>query len=130
MGHVLGFGTVWMNNGLLEGDCSYALSSKASQEFQALSGCNTAVPLENDGGEGTECRHWEEDCYIDEVMTGFRSGLLPLSRTSIASFEDLGYQVNHSHSGKTAVICLIYIILIHILRHTAGKLQCSRPVST
>lgn len=68
MAHVYGFGTLWGQNGLLGADmCSYNLDTAASAEFQALTGCTTAVPLENDGGDGTACGHWEEDCFIHEL---------------------------------------------------------------
>lgn len=49
---VFGIGTLWDLNGLMGADmCSYNTGTKASDEYQALSGCTVAVPLENDGGE-------------------------------------------------------------------------------
>jgi len=65
-------------------------------EYQKLSGCKTPVPVEYDGGDGTACGHWDEDCLIDELMTGYATGTLPLSRITVGGLEDLGYQVNYA----------------------------------
>ncbi|GAX19822.1 hypothetical protein FisN_11Lh309 [Fistulifera solaris] len=104
MGHVLGLGTLWTLNNLqtsAQADtatppCPYNGNTKASAEFQAISGCaGVAVPIEFDGGPGTQCGHWEEDCLLDELMTGFSTGSLPLSRITVASLEDMGYVVDY-----------------------------------
>lgn len=103
MGHVLGLGTLWtLNNlqvsaeaGTATPPCPYNVNTKASAEYQALSGCTAAVPIEFDGGPGTQCGHWEEDCLLDELMTGFSTGTLPLSRITVASLEDMGYLVDY-----------------------------------
>lgn len=104
MGHVLGLGTLWtLNNlqtsaeaGTATPPCPYNANTKASAEYQAISGCtNVAVPVEFGGGPGTQCGHWEEDCLLDELMTGFSTGSLPLSRITVASLEDMGYVVNY-----------------------------------
>ena len=60
-----------------------------------MSGCTTAPPVEDEGGEGTACGHWDEQCFVDELMTGFSSGSLPMSRVTVGSLEDLGYVVNY-----------------------------------
>ena len=104
MGHVLGLGTLWtLNNlqtsaeaGSAKPPCPYSAETKASAEYQALSGCTgVAVPTESDGGPGTECGHWDEACLLDELMTGFSTGSLPLSRITVASLEDMGYVVDY-----------------------------------
>ena len=52
--------------------------------------------MENDGGGGTKCKHWDEDSFaIDgssELMTGgFEAGLYqPISRMTVAALDDLG----------------------------------------
>ena len=47
------------------------------------------------GGPGTAEGHWRETTFDDELMTGFiEQGEMPLSRMTIASLQDLGYEVN------------------------------------
>ena len=58
-------------------------------------GPNT-LRLENDGGGGTKCKHWDEDSFAvagsSELMTGgFEAGLYqPISRMTVAALDDLG----------------------------------------
>lgn len=101
MGHVLGIGSLWGQHNLASAataGCPYR-GAKANAEYQAISGC-PAVPPETDGGGGTACGHWDEDCLLNELMTGYLSptGTVknPLSRISIASLADLGYQVSYT----------------------------------
>ena len=52
------------------------------------------MPVEGTGGAGTRDAHWREKVFGDELMTGWISGpTQPLSRTTIASLADLGYEV-------------------------------------
>lgn len=68
-----GIGTLWELNGL-ESNCNYITNSLASQRYREISGCTGAVPLEQTGGEGTACAHWDEGCFQSELMTGFTTG--------------------------------------------------------
>ncbi|MEO1140120.1 MAG: leishmanolysin-related zinc metalloendopeptidase [Pseudomonadota bacterium] len=101
MAHVLGFGTLWRRKDLIVGtgtmDPRFAGAS-ASREFAALEPRNDgAVPISNTGGAGTRESHWRELVFGDELLTGFLSGgERPLSRLSVASFEDIGYDVDYS----------------------------------
>lgn len=53
------------------------------------------VPVENTGGPGTADGHWREGIFRNELMTGFVSTAgNPLSRTTVASLADIGYQVD------------------------------------
>jgi hypothetical protein len=54
------------------------------------------IPVEQDGGNGTRCGHWDEETFDTELMTGFSEGSTTelLSRMTIASLEDMGYSVN------------------------------------
>jgi PKD repeat protein len=98
MGHVLGFGTEWSDGRqLLQGagtsDPRY-VGDRATAEYHALGGVGT-VPVENLGGDGTADAHWRESVFGNELMTGFiNSGSNPLSKVSVASMADLGYQVS------------------------------------
>ncbi|MFO0845255.1 MAG: pre-peptidase C-terminal domain-containing protein [Gemmataceae bacterium] len=100
MGHVLGIGTIWQQRGLLAGagtSNSRFTGAAATAQYNAIFGTTaTAVPVENTGGSGTRDSHWRESVFGAELMTGFlNSGVTnPLSRVTVASLADLGYQVN------------------------------------
>ncbi|MCF2869708.1 matrixin family metalloprotease [Octadecabacter sp. G9-8] len=103
MAHVLGFGTLWARNNLIAGAGSLDprfVGAAASREYAVLDpDGGAAVPLANTGGAGTREGHWRELVFGDELLTGFLSGNdRPLSRTSIASFEDLGYDVDYTRA--------------------------------
>lgn len=101
MAHVLGFGTLWPRKNLIAGagtnDPRFT-GVAASREFATLDpDGGSAVPIANTGGGGTREAHWRELIFGDELLTGFLSGAdRPLSRMSIASFEDIGYEVDFS----------------------------------
>lgn len=105
MGHVLGLvGT--------NGDCSAACDASNPSQ-QALYQCDLAnmeyeaiasrdLFLENNGGMGTACGHWEENSFrtteSSELMTGFFEANLfqPLSLVTVAALDDLGgYEVDY-----------------------------------
>jgi hypothetical protein len=99
--HVLGFGTLWRALELIEGARTQDprfVGTHAVEAYNALGGSGT-VPVENQGGEGTRDAHWRQVTFGDELLTGFsaRPGVFqPLSRVSVASFRDLGYEVDMS----------------------------------
>ena len=71
--------------------------SHATAEYNAIFHTSaTSVPVENTGGSGTADAHWRESVFGNELMTGWlNSGITnPLSRITVASMADLGYQVN------------------------------------
>jgi hypothetical protein len=97
LGHSLGLGTLWKYKGVLRGagttDPRFT-GLNAVREWNALGGTGQ-VPVENTGGAGTRDGHWRESILKNELMTGFlNGGNNPMSRISIASFADLGYQVD------------------------------------
>ena len=92
--------STWKARGLIDNlnpPCSYKLASAASTEWQIMSGCvNTSVPIENDGRAGTVCSHFDEQSLTSELMTGFVRGAVPiLSRLTVATLDDIGYEVNY-----------------------------------
>jgi hypothetical protein len=108
MGHVLGYGSLWSDDNYLKNpslpdsigaDTTFS-GTHAQTEFDTAGGTSyTAggkVPVENSmGGAGTRDGHWRESVFQNELMTGFlNNGPNPLSRVSIASLQDLGYQVD------------------------------------
>ena len=101
MGHVLGIGTLWQSLGLIQGSGTNNpefRGANAMREYGILKNINspTLVPLANTGGTGTAEGHWRESVFDTELMTGFDDpGRNALSRLTIASLQDLGYQVDY-----------------------------------
>jgi hypothetical protein len=53
------------------------------------------VPVENTGGPGSRDSHWRERVFRHELMSSVIAGTPnPLSRLTVASLGDLGYQVD------------------------------------
>ncbi|MEO1132871.1 MAG: leishmanolysin-related zinc metalloendopeptidase, partial [Cyanobacteria bacterium J06639_1] len=101
MAHVLGFGTIWTDLGLLSQNSGGIglndprfLGTNAQQAYADLGESGT-VPVENLGGAGSINSHWRESTFGSELMTSrVTTGANPLSRLTIAQFADLGYRVN------------------------------------
>jgi hypothetical protein len=114
MAHVIGFGTLWTNNGVYVNGTGQFTGANAVSAYQAeynQPGA-TYVPVELGGGGGTANGHWNEvdggagltgilsgssvcGSYCDmtyELMTGWLNGPTAyISNTTIASFSDIGY---------------------------------------
>ena len=105
MGHVLGIGTFWSQKcgvGCTSGDYEYTCSG-ANQKYAEAGFTNSDLTLENDGGPGTQCGHWDESSFssnvYSELMTGYfeANKYQPLSAVTAAALEDLGgYEVDYS----------------------------------
>lgn len=100
--HVLGFGTIWPDQGLVQGagtPASAFLGASARQGCLTLGGsaatvCASSVPLETGSGGGHDDSHWRESVFGAELMTPFVSpGANPVSRMTLGSLTDLGYAV-------------------------------------
>jgi hypothetical protein len=99
MGHVLGIGTLWARKDLLAGsgsDDPRFIGAGGVAEYATLTHrAATGVPVENTGGPGTREGHWRESTFGNELMSGFIAAPgNPLSRLTVASLADLGYQVD------------------------------------
>ncbi len=101
--HCLGFGTIWSDLGLISGlggqDPQFR-GPNAIAEYNARFGGNSlGVPVENNGGPGSTGTHWRETTLTNELMTSVTNpGANPLTRLTIAQFQDLGYQVDYSQA--------------------------------
>jgi Leishmanolysin len=100
MGHVLGVGTVWDMKNLIRGAGTSNptfIGDGAQQEYRTLRSASRRrrVPVENTGGPGTADGHWRETVFRNELMSSFiaQPGN-PLSRLTVASLGDLGYDVD------------------------------------
>jgi hypothetical protein len=111
MGHVLGFGTIWLQPdiNLLTDPASAGGTDPHFTGAQTIAAFNAAggtaytagakVPVEETGSAGTRDSHWRESVFMNELMTGFvDAGQNPLSRITVASLADIGYSVNPSGS--------------------------------
>lgn len=127
MGHVIGIGSLWDFLGYLDYSsdndvpnkrgCADIISglgnfvdlptfngSQAKLSFGVLKGTGTTpVPVEDLKQPGTGCSHWDEETFDHELMTGFLGGVTssivnPLSSLTIASLEDLGYEVDYTEA--------------------------------
>lgn len=116
VGHVLGIGTVWnLEKSPLtlyqedNKDKYYYTGAAALREYKTYFPASQVVgiPLEDDGGDGTEGSHPEENMnrkidgtphpgLQDELMTGWLGTLASLSRITLGFLEDIGYEVDYS----------------------------------
>lgn len=129
MGHVLGIGTLWDAHGLVEGSGTNAprfSGSAAMAEYALLLGVPDLqeVPLANTGGQGTAESHWREDVFDNELMTGFiDSGTNPLSRLTIASLADIGYEVDRQAADAYALPSALQIRGRKLGRHMCCRIE-------
>ena len=94
----------------------------AVREYTTLrgGGPQTHVPIANTGGAGTREGHWREATFDHELMTGFIDpGENPVSRMTIASLADLGYQVNLEAADRYALPGA----LVHTLKREVCRVQ-------
>lgn len=122
MGHALGFGSLWVQNNLIEplggiGLVQYTGGKYAIQEYGKDIGSPLVsfVPIEQRGGPGTALSHWFDGppffnqvftpAFKKEVMTGFACDADPdtgalvcspgfISGATWGSMADLGYEVD------------------------------------
>lgn len=109
--HVVGFGTVWEDNGLLQGvggdDAQFigtAARGACRDQNGGVNTCATAVPVHSADGPGSAYSHWREGTFTNELMTPFlNAGAAPLSAMSIRSLGDLGYEISASSADAFVV---------------------------
>jgi hypothetical protein len=80
------------------------------EEFRRLTKAarRRRVPVENTGGPGTRNSHWRERVFRNELMSSAIAGARnPLSRLTVASLGDLGYQVDLDAAEPFALPSLI-----------------------
>ena len=98
--HVIGIGTIWDLTGNLTGagtaDPQFTGAMATAEYNSIFNRTDPSVPVENQGGPGTADGHFRETVFDNELMTGFlNSGRPnPLSRITIGSLADIGYQVD------------------------------------
>lgn len=99
--HVMGFGSLWEFNGLIDPITGvYDADTSAGRIYNKDNGTTGVdIPLTTDVGSGSDLNHWQEETFDNELMThqaespGISS---PLSELTLASLEDIGWNVNYS----------------------------------
>ena len=100
-GHVMGIGTLWEQNGLIDPTtATYNANTYAGMAYGELLGTfsPTAIPLTTGEGQGSDLGHWQEEIFGNELMTHLAENpgvSMPLSQMTIASLQDLGWNVNY-----------------------------------
>lgn len=92
--HVLGFGGLWQENGVYaQGSGLYTGMAGLAEYRSEFDRFATGIPVELEFGAGTAEFHWSEGWAggPTELMTGLEDPDPYLSRTTVASFADLGY---------------------------------------
>jgi Leishmanolysin len=127
MAHVIGFGTLWTNNNVyVNGSGQYTGAAALAQYRTEWVGQGAAsfVPIELGGGSGTANGHWNEvdggagptnivdgqgRDFRNELMTGWLNAPTFTSLTTLASFQDIGYNVNLSAVPEPGAIALLLL---------------------
>ena len=97
MAHVMGFGTLWTSNNLLDGNDNYIGEFGLAGHRIDVDDANASfVPVEKAGGPGTALAHWDETDFggSSELMTGWLDNDIYVSLATINAFADLGYVIN------------------------------------
>lgn len=114
MGHALGIGVYWefepYFEPLIEFDaidgteCHNASAYRVLPHYVGAGGLTAwadlggtgPLPVEDEGGFGTQCAHWNEETFGPELMTGSLNARTanPLSELTIRALGDLGYAVD------------------------------------
>jgi len=121
MGHVLGIGTLWSSNNVyVNGSGQYTGAAGVAAYRTEFNQPNaTYIPVELGGGAGTANAHWNETDggagatgivdgqgrdMTNELMTGWMNTPAFVSKTTIASLQDIGYTVNLNGTNPTAAV--------------------------
>jgi Leishmanolysin len=139
MGHVIGFGTLWTQNRVYVDGSGHFTGAAALAQYRTEfvgQGAAAYVPIELGGGQGTADGHWNEvdgggsntgivDAqgrdFKNELMTGWLNAPTFTSRTTIASFQDIGYVVNLSAVPEPEAIAMFVVGLPFMLALAARR---------
>lgn len=140
MAHVLGFGTLWIANGLYSSGTGQFTGAHAVASWQTEFNQPGAafVPVELGGGAGTANGHWDE---VDggsptgitqtgtgrdlsgELMTGWLNSPTYLSQTTLESFRDIGFAPVPEPGPTALVTASLGLVWISVRRFR----QATRP---
>lgn len=113
LAHVLGFGSLWREKGLLRdssvdgGDDPHFTGALARPEFDESGGTEwprAKIPVDDSGTIGTADTHWRLVPFGEELMTPIiYYPDNPLSRVTAAAMADLGYDIDMAEAEPWAV---------------------------
>ena len=98
--HPYFFAKLHMNR--TENSVNYIISKKVIAKAKEHFNCSTLtqIPLENQGGEGSEGSHWESRYMLGDYMVSADYPDVAMSDITLALFEDTGfYKVNYFSGG-------------------------------
>lgn len=95
--HVMGFGSLWNYgfNPLAANSGQYTGTAGLTAYNQTTGLSNTYIPVETSGGSGTANAHWSEAALGNELMTGYVNNDNYMSKYSVMSLADLGYNISY-----------------------------------
>ena len=132
MSHVHGSGTLWEFKELVLGGDTQDPRFKgeeANAEYEKLLGDEgddpPRIPLANTGGPGTFAGHWRERVFGPELLTGYvNAGHNPLSRMSLASLEDLGWEVDYEFADAFALPNAMVLQALSLMGSPSCSCKC------
>ena len=91
MGHVLGLSSsLWIRKGLISPSCKNGNNTYLGDKVERFG----QILIEDGGGGGTQCSHFDEEKYGDELMTGYLNKKNYLTVITVSALDDLGYIVD------------------------------------
>ncbi len=116
IGHALGFGSLWNQNGLLNANADY-IGTYALQRYRQEANKQFAqfIPVQKTGGPGTAGSHWDfNDPFFNQLNTTGRLEFMGpfsvpgaiefASETTFGAMADLWFAVRGINQGNVAVI--------------------------
>lgn len=122
MAHVMGFGTLWTNNGVYVNGSGEFTGAAATAKWHSEFGQTGTPNVELGGGPGTANGHWDEvdggggstgildplgrDMRL-ELMTGWIGSTSFVSEMTVASFVDIGFVAVPEPLSSLAILALV-----------------------
>jgi hypothetical protein len=107
MVHVLGLGTLWESGfrNLIAGTSTPLtyLGAEGNIGHREIGGTGPSAIVEDVGGRGTARGHFKEATYGNELMTGWASSSMPMSKLTVRALRDLGFSTDVSRADPFSI---------------------------
>jgi hypothetical protein len=107
MVHVLGLGTLWESGSrnLIAGSSAPLLytGTEGNIGHTEIGGTGSSAIVEDLGGPGTARGHFKESVYGNELMTGWASSSMPMSKLTVRALRDLGFSTDLSKADPFSI---------------------------
>ncbi|MEM7316801.1 MAG: peptidase, partial [Planctomycetota bacterium] len=135
MGHVMGFGTLWVSNGVYTNGTGEYTGTNATAAWQSEFGQSGTPDVELGGGAGTANGHWNEvdggsaltgivdsmgRDMRDELMTGWLNPNAFISDMTIQSFVDIGF-VAAAIPEPSGMLLISFVVVVGNLLNRTRK---------